>query len=667
MDRRSFLRTMGAAGLAATMPATAQGLSEGTQSDRGIEAGDWQLDWQRRIDERYRPPIASCELLATRSHVAFVPRVSSFHDYEEPPETLVGAMVDRETGERATLMGASRPGSTLVVDDRFVTIGEHTEDGMLNITPWRDEELGATIGTFDGRAGGPAETAGERLLVPTQEDLVAFDLSDRTVPWRAAAEGPVSGVAVEDDVVYATTSSGTVQALDLATGERLWRTDVEDAPALFGPAIGGEHLVAMDGEGGVAAVSLDGDVSWSATPDGVLESSDPPIAATGSVGSVAVSDSRCFASAVLTVGEATVTGVTAFDLTDGSERWTTEIGPLAPDLDTPQEADSVPFGLLGQPDVVEGLVWATGKRSVLALDPASGRRERAWTTPDPLQATPLLTENALYVLDRFRLSAIDRTAGPCELPPVETPTVRFENDHEGDTLFESEPALGTPDCETMVRLELWLEGTLLDVTGGSLGPERHADTHLERKVSERPSGVERATVKLRGADGTVVEEWSVPIDDYRDDPPEFQVRCPRIDYDPTSGGTRLSVTVDVVNSGFDSGYVATLERDGEILSRKTGDIDPTLTVGHSPPANACDENTNLTLDHVFTEQVPQQVTARVAPAGEAGTADSVVVDLSEQRPPMLYGRDLLLLGAGGLTALIGGTYWWRKRNREQYY
>ena len=118
----------------------------------------------------------------------------------------------------------------------------------------------ATVGT-------PA-VAGGVLVVPTlYRDLVALDANTgaerwrfagtasplRTTHYRGAREpGFEASPLITGDLVWAVDTAGRMTALALATGERVWSTEL-GTPVLAGPAVAGDWLVVASYDGSVRA------------------------------------------------------------------------------------------------------------------------------------------------------------------------------------------------------------------------------------------------------------------------------------------------------------------------------------------------------------------------------------------------------------------------------
>lgn len=170
-----------------------------------------------------------------------------------------------------------------------------TEIGILG---WLNNPVVAGNRVFIGSAGS-IQFAGDDA-----DGVYALDLQTGAEIWHFKAENDVNGVAFSDDIVVATgdegrawgisasgaeqgralwsvdlgasvftnplivqgtavvgDGNGEVTALDLYTGERLWRMAVA-GPVRGGAASDGNRIYVVSEEGGAAAIALDGTVVW---------------------------------------------------------------------------------------------------------------------------------------------------------------------------------------------------------------------------------------------------------------------------------------------------------------------------------------------------------------------------------------------------------------------
>jgi outer membrane protein assembly factor BamB len=136
-------------------------------------------------------------------------------------------------------------------------------DGMLELHELADGSVYARTQTAArGGAGGPHLFAGGGSLPPmvilseARQHLVAVDLRTGQPRWRFRAHGPGAlQLARSGRVLCVTSGDGTVDALDVASGEVVWRFG-DGVRFCLKPAVSREVVVAMAGEprGGAGAV-----------------------------------------------------------------------------------------------------------------------------------------------------------------------------------------------------------------------------------------------------------------------------------------------------------------------------------------------------------------------------------------------------------------------------
>lgn len=144
--------------------------------------------------------------------------------------------------------GAPPPGKTGDV----LAYGVSIDDGEVEWT----HEFGSTDEVGVHWQANPV--AGDGLVyVPTTRELVALDSTDGTVRWRRDGEVIVSPALVGDTLLVGLLT-GELLALDATTGEKQWREGAHDE-WLHAPAVAGETVYTVDGDGAVAGWTLDGD------------------------------------------------------------------------------------------------------------------------------------------------------------------------------------------------------------------------------------------------------------------------------------------------------------------------------------------------------------------------------------------------------------------------
>jgi outer membrane protein assembly factor BamB len=196
-------------------------------------------------------------------------------DFEGPPILM-------KAGGRQVVVAAGKSGVVLAADPETgkviwqQTVGKHNghdEDGLYAMNG-EFSKLKTPVTVLPGRFGGviaPMSTDGTDVFVPVVNDrityksngaqketnefkgeLVALDAATGKVKWSEKFSTPVLGATtVVNDLVFATTSEGSVSAFDAGTGQILWR---EKLPAGTNSGVipNGETLIAPAGYATVA-------------------------------------------------------------------------------------------------------------------------------------------------------------------------------------------------------------------------------------------------------------------------------------------------------------------------------------------------------------------------------------------------------------------------------
>jgi probable HAF family extracellular repeat protein len=200
--------------------------------------------------------------------------------------------------------------------------------------------------------------------------LYAIDLATGLDLWRADLPigQPISGAAISEGVVYVTTIDlfgntfdGSLHALEVATGKELWKKDGLNA---FGsPAIADETLYVADLDGILFALNAaDGRTIWRSQLPGTTLSS------------VAVGPDAVYA--------ATGNGrVIAFDRDSGARLWSAQTGRV----------------LYSAPSLAEDAVVVGGRDGILyALDRSDGHELWRFETGEAIYSTPSLVDGRIY-------------------------------------------------------------------------------------------------------------------------------------------------------------------------------------------------------------------------------------------------------------------------------
>lgn len=222
------------------------------------------------------------------------------------------------------------------------------------------------------------------------------------------------------------------------------------------------------------------------------------------------------------------------------------------------------------------------------------------------------------------------------------------------------------ECESLATAGLWVAGDLRAMNGVYVPPTGSGILRVGYPTSDFPEDVEEVTVRIRDTGGTVVLERSVPVDDYREEPAHFEIACSSLEAHRIAPGEAVTATVDVRNRGYDPGYLATLETDGDVLVEQRGEV-PTFL---DDAVQRCD-GSRLTLSHAIEEPGEYDLTVRIAPAADGSAAirrlGTVRVGGTEERRQD-GANDLPLepvVGVGaGAAALVLGYVWYRGTVRE---
>lgn len=99
----------------------------------------------------------------------------------------------------------------------------------------------------------------DRVVVPTAEGIAALDRTDGTPRWRQPVGRVVSAPTVADGAVYVPSVDRGLIAVDLGSGDRLWRWDA--TPCWATPAVTDDRVYAAAGMT-PAALDRSGDPVW---------------------------------------------------------------------------------------------------------------------------------------------------------------------------------------------------------------------------------------------------------------------------------------------------------------------------------------------------------------------------------------------------------------------
>ncbi len=233
--------------------------------------------------------------------------------------------------------------------------------------------------------GTPAYVDG-LLLVPVAwggRAVHAIDLASGERLWRAGDIPVSSGLAIWGDFVLAGDVEGYVRAWRLEDGEEAWSVQLDDLAGIYStPVVIGDLLVAANDRGRVAALhARDGSLAWSAEAGAPVQVS------------LAATQDRVFVAT-------TRGGVRAFDARNGVLQW-------AYDLSKESEAAGVAGGAFAATAVPQTYLTApaTGKRdlafgasdgTVRSLNMEDGSLNWVAEASDAVSAPPVITAETVY-------------------------------------------------------------------------------------------------------------------------------------------------------------------------------------------------------------------------------------------------------------------------------
>jgi eukaryotic-like serine/threonine-protein kinase len=238
--------------------------------------------------------------------------------------------------------------------------------GLSTLTGQGTSETAPVNGSWPLGRGDPTNTGYTDARGPTHSVSVRWTFEEHLV----ARKSPV----IQDGYLYVGTFEKTAAfvALDAATGEEHWRTDLGDGMDVrfndSAAAIAGDIVLASFGEVLLAFDTKTGTERWRKSFS-ELEIRAPVVAE---------------GMAYVVVGGAGI--VYAIDPASGDVQWETKIGEWAP----------------GGAAVVDGTVYAPGNHgrtagSVVALDAATGDEQWRYRTDHLLSTPPAVTDESLYI------------------------------------------------------------------------------------------------------------------------------------------------------------------------------------------------------------------------------------------------------------------------------
>ncbi|MBB0230738.1 outer membrane protein assembly factor BamB family protein, partial [Streptomyces calidiresistens] len=270
-------------------------------------------------------------------------------------------------------------------------------DGLLYVSSFEVHALDIATGRRQFKTRDVAwltEVAGGRLLASDGPSLRALDAADGTEHWSLAPEGWIYSLAVDRGTVVTGIRGGGVQAVEIATGERLWgidgaQTDFETADT--GPVVAHGTVYTRADDRLYALEARTGAELWS-----------HPVGDASATGGVPVR----LRPGPDTVHVSAGTRLFALDAEDGTERWRFDAPAalLCPPAPAPSRRGS-PAG-----------VWVVDYLgTVYALDAADGtERWRIATEPRNSSEPVLVADGLVHLAAGSAVYTLDAVHGtPC--------------------------------------------------------------------------------------------------------------------------------------------------------------------------------------------------------------------------------------------------------------
>ena len=265
-----------------------------------------------------------------------------------------------------------------------------------------------------------------------------------TLRWRFRTNGCVqSAPAVMDGTVYVGSDDGALYAVDAASGEEKWRSDISSDAIRSAPQVDGDLVYVTSGRALHAVDVGTGEVCWQYMTGGQASAT------------VAV-DADC-----VYVGGSNL--LRALDIEEGTKRWESSgygltdfrwvvmAGPMAIlgnagshvyafDSVSRQRkwAARVPGGPVSGPSALFDAVLYIGTKrgEVHAIDTYNGVRKWLHTTGHPILSAPTAADGTVYVGDDdARLSALDAATGEWKWRFTVSEPIRTSPAVAGDTVY----------------------------------------------------------------------------------------------------------------------------------------------------------------------------------------------------------------------------------------
>ena len=270
-----------------------------------------------------------------------------------------------------------------------------------------DGKTGKRLGEYkvSGSICGTPLLSGGMLVVPASGGkcaLTAFDLTTGEVRWRRCPGELSSSPVAAGDRLFLTAHGGTAMALDLRTGEEIWRFETED-PICSSPALSGEALFfGCDDDHLYALSAQTGELLWKTRADA----------------SVRAAPAVC--------GKEIYFGTTAgtfyrVGAEDGKAIWT-----------FPAEGGIYAAPVCGE----DRIYFGSDDRHLYALNLKSGDLVWKFKTQGVIKSTPALTDRTIYFgsTDRYfyaldarsgELKEKHRVKGPIQAPSAVGPSAVY--------------------------------------------------------------------------------------------------------------------------------------------------------------------------------------------------------------------------------------------------
>ena len=159
----------------------------------------------------------------------------------------------------------------LIVVDSFLIVS--SSEGTIYALDINTGETGWEYHS-ETRLAAPPSSNGDLIVQATDGgQLLALDASDGEEVFVTELEAPVLGAAAIDDKIYLADYSGNVYALELDSGEVVWKNKL-DAKFWAAPTLAGGLLYVGSTDGKFYALNTDnGEIVWEFTPGDVIRSS----------------------------------------------------------------------------------------------------------------------------------------------------------------------------------------------------------------------------------------------------------------------------------------------------------------------------------------------------------------------------------------------------------